>query len=75
MIYIMYTLFAFGFTFITTAPLFLKMGMFKGFYHDVLKWHQPDDSPKWTDGCSLHSVCKHCGKEIMQDSQGNWFVK
>lgn len=25
------------------------------------------------DGCSFTSKCKHCGKDIMQDSQGNWF--
>lgn len=25
------------------------------------------------DGCSIHSKCRKCGKEIMQDGQGNWF--
>lgn len=25
------------------------------------------------DGCSFHAVCSKCGKEVMQDSQGNWF--
>lgn len=31
-------------------------------------------SPKgYFDGCSLHSVCSKCDKEIMQDGQGNWF--
>ena len=47
---------------------------FKRFYHDVLGWHIPDDSAdQGFDGCSFHAKCKHCGKDIMQDSQGNWF--
>ncbi len=25
------------------------------------------------DGCSLHSVCQKCGREVMLDGQGNWF--
>lgn len=25
------------------------------------------------DGCSIHGICKKCGKELMQDSQGGWF--
>jgi hypothetical protein len=25
------------------------------------------------DGCSIHASCSKCGKEVMQDSQGNWF--
>lgn len=42
------------------------------FYHDFMGWHVPDDSLSH-DGCSFHSHCKICGKDIMQDSQGNWF--
>ena len=53
--------------------LYNWFGWFKWFFHDILKWHKPDNSPKWSDGCSTHSVCKYCGQEIMQDSQGNWF--
>lgn len=48
----------------------------KWFYHDILKWHAPD--PKASvkfDGASFHTYCKYCGKEIMLDSQGNWFEK
>ncbi len=37
-----------------------------------LYWHAPDDSMTLA-GINLKSVCKYCGKEIMQDSQGNWF--
>ena len=53
--------------------LYIKFGWFKKFYHDILHWHEPDDSPSWYDGCSIHCKCKYCGKDIMQDSQRNWF--
>lgn len=53
--------------------LYKKFGFFKFFYHDLLGWHEPDDSPQHHDGCSQHATCKYCGKDIMQDSQGNWF--
>ena len=53
--------------------LYFKNDWFKIFFHDVLGCHQPDSTLKWYDGCSEHSNCKHCGKDIMQDSQGNWF--
>lgn len=39
---------------------------------NVFGWHKPKDSVTF-DGCNFLSVCKYCGKEIMQDSQGNWF--
>ena len=43
------------------------------FFHDIMGWHYPDDSSSF-DGCSVHSHCRYCRKEIMQDSQGNWFI-
>nr|DAU60314.1 MAG TPA: 50S ribosomal subunit [Caudoviricetes sp.] len=43
------------------------------FYHDILGWHKTDSS-RYYDGCSAHSHCRFCGKEIMQDGQGNWFT-
>ncbi len=44
------------------------------FLHNVLKWHWPDKQGLYYfDGCSIHNKCKYCGKDIMQDSQGNWF--
>ena len=49
-----------------------KGKFFRFFYHDVLKWHIPDDSQSF-DGASFCSKCKLCDKEILQDSQGNWF--
>ena len=55
------------------AWLYLAFGIGRFFYHDILGCHRPDDSPQWNDGCSEHATCKYCGKEIMQDSQGNWF--
>ena len=59
--------------FLICAPLYCKFGLFKWFYHDILEWHEPDNSPQWSDGMSSHAICKYCGREIMQDSQGNWF--
>jgi hypothetical protein len=40
--------------------------------HDHLGWHAPDGT-RGFDGCSIHSTCRFCGKDVMQDSQGNWF--
>lgn len=56
-----------------TAALYFWKGLFHRWYHDVLEWHQPDTHPHTFDGCSKHATCKWCGKDIMQDSQGNWF--
>lgn len=42
-------------------------------HHDIMGWHKPDGS-HFNDGCSEHSHCRFCHKEIMQDSQGNWFT-
>ena len=53
--------------------LYFKFGFLKFFYHDVLHWHIPDNSTHYFDGLSDHATCKYCGKDIMQDSQGNWF--
>lgn len=47
------------------------------FYHRILGWHKHKHKPdktQFNDGCSFHSHCRFCGKEIMQDSQGNWFT-
>ena len=58
---------------VVCCPFYFERGKFKWFYHDIMKWHRPDDSPRTFDGCSEHSKCKHCGEDIMMDSQGNWF--
>ena len=50
-----------------------KGRIFNWFYHNVLGWHLPDNKPQEFDGCNIHAHCKFCEKEIMQDSQGNWF--
>ena len=47
--------------------------IFNRFYHNILNWHLPDNEPQEFDGCNIHAHCKYCGKEIMQDSQGNWY--
>jgi len=55
--------------------LLSKGRVFKWFYHNILGWHLPNNKPQEFDGCSFHTHCKICNKEIMQDSQGNWFQK
>lgn len=72
MVYILSVFLIIG-IFMIASIIYIKTGLFKDFYHDVLEWHQPDNSPKWSDGCSIHAKCKWCEKDIMQDSQGNWF--
>lgn len=47
-----------------------------GKFAEFMGWHTPGRDPKNItifDGCSLHAICKRCGKDIMQDSQGGWF--
>lgn len=51
---------------------FSETKIYKKFFHGVLGWHVPNNKRSF-DGCSFHSICKICGKDIMQDSQGNWF--
>ena len=58
--------------FVLCSIVYLITGIGKWFYHDKLQWHRPDGTESF-DGCSCCSHCKYCGKEIMQDSQGNWF--
>lgn len=48
--------------------------IFGRFFHRFLDWHFPDDSPQTFDGVNIHARCRFCGKRIMQDSQGNWFI-
>ena len=55
------------------SPFYFRFGFMKRFYHDLMGWHIPKYDECTFDGCSIHCHCKHCGKEIMQDSQGNWF--
>jgi len=40
---------------------------------DTFGWHNGSGGTRSFDGCSVHAVCSKCGKEVMQDSQGNWF--
>ena len=54
-------------------PLYIKRGIFAFFYHDVMLWCRPDYNTVTFNGWTAHAKCKHCGKDIIQDSQGNWF--
>ena len=66
---ILIALMAFG---ALSSYAYFKVGWFKRIYHDLFKWHIPGGSVHF-DGCSVHRKCKICGKDIMRDSQGNWF--
>lgn len=47
------------------------MNILRRFLCNVLGWHKPT---YWVaKGFNTYSYCRYCGKEIMQDSQGNWF--
>lgn len=51
---------------------YFRFGWFKFFYHDIMGWHVPVRTLLF-NGVSFKSKCKHCGKDIMMDSQGNWY--
>jgi len=38
----------------------------------TMGWHEAPASPK-SDGFQSSGVCPRCGKEVILDSQGNWF--
>ena len=67
------TLITLGIVFYIPSLLYFRKGWFRRWFHDVLHWHVLDYSHKSYDGCSIHSKCKYCGEDIMQDGQGNWF--
>lgn len=50
----------------------LLMNGLRRFLCNILGWHRPIEKIGF-DGCSMISICKHCGKRILRDSQGNWF--
>ena len=57
------------------AIAYYAFGLFKGLFHDRLGWHMPNHHKGMTyDGINIFASCKHCKREIMQDSQGNWFA-
>lgn len=60
----------FAILFFTCPIIYIKTGKFKHWYHDILEWHEPDESPKWSDGCSLHCRCKYCGKKYYARQSG-----
>ena len=39
---------------------------------DKMGWHKTPKSIGF-DGCSETGKCPRCGKEVLCDSQGNWF--
>ncbi len=37
----------------------------------LLRWHRPGEIHE--AGINNASICKYCGRAVLQDSQGNWF--
>ena len=62
---------AFG-VFLVLASVYESTGFGKCLFDKILGWHEPVDKIEF-NGMSYCSRCKYCGKQIMQDSQGNWF--
>lgn len=55
-------------------PFYMKYGWFKGYYHDTVGCHIPDESTILVcrHGLERHAICKICGKGIKEDSRGEW---
>lgn len=58
--------------FLVLAILYLAIGWNRWLFHNLLGWHKPIKE-KTFKGINIISKCRYCGKEIAQDSQGNWF--
>ena len=58
--------------FLLLAILYLAIGWNRWLFHNLLGWHKPIKEKTFKD-INIISKCKYCGKEIAQDSQGNWF--
>lgn len=57
--------------------IFMGIGLFNKRFNnkwfcEKMGWHLQPLSVGF-DGCSLTGNCPRCGKEVLQDSQGNWF--
>ena len=52
--------------------LYLKAN--KSFRCEFLGWHKPTKITVPYLSINFHSTCARCGREILQDSQGNWFA-
>lgn len=54
----------------------LKKHLKKQWQHftcEIMGWHEVKEDFIGYDGCSFTSTCSKCGKEVLLDSQGNWF--
>lgn len=50
------------------------MNIIKKFYCYFFDEHEPIQGLS-LDNYGLESICKHCGKHIIQDVQGRWFER
>ena len=40
---------------------------------DHLHWHLEPEINTGFNGCSFTGTCPRCGRDVMMDSNGNWF--
>lgn len=56
--------------------VFIASAMFNRFlpvwFCKHMGWHL-EPKEMGFDGCSMNGTCPRCGKQVLQDSQGNWF--
>lgn len=44
-------------------------------FREWMGWHKPDSFPHLAPmSISPESRCRYCGRRILQDSQGGWFL-
>ena len=59
--------------FLVFALLYILFGVGKTFFDGVLGWHKPSKEIR-TDGISIQSTCKYCGKKIYVNENGIFTV-
>lgn len=56
------------------ATLLRLWDMVRRVPHDLFGWHDGSGGDNSFDGCSVGGRCSRCGRRVLKDSQGNWFV-
>lgn len=60
--------------FLVGGILYVRSGLFKLVYHDIFRWHEPDETKAVeTANGKLYCRCRYCRRLMMRDGEGNWF--
>ena len=65
-------LFLINASFLISGLLYERNGWFKNFFHNILKWHIPNDEWSFDSAHNAYSTCIICGKMIKRNPSGNW---